>query len=60
MHLIGDYVVQNDKDVELRGKRIIRGNSIHLIKTFISYLVISVINLGIIEEIKKQHIMYIL
>lgn len=45
MHLIGDYVVQNDKDVELREKKVILGNSIHLIKTFFSYLVILVITL---------------
>lgn len=43
MHLIGDYIVQNDKDVELREKRIIVGNLIHLLKTFITYLISSVV-----------------
>lgn len=40
LHIIGDFVIQNNKDVELRIERPLLGNIKHMFKTLVTYLVI--------------------
>lgn len=49
-HMIGDFIVQNDEDVERRINKPIEGNMIHILKTFVSYIVLGLVFMGFTSD----------
>ena len=50
MHLFGDFIIQNDKDVLRRKERPFWGNIVHILKTEILYVIIGLIFMMITKK----------
>ncbi|GEM_PF-3603626 len=50
-HIVGDFIVQSDKDVAAKSDHPFLGNIQHIKKTFIVYIILAVIYLAIIDQL---------